>query len=617
MRPFGSAVMALSLPIALLVGPTPHRTGLSLSSSVGPTAATPLQEFVSDHANGRIWNSYDQSQGSAGPPILGTPSAVYYTSQGLAHVYAEGANGDLVEYIPDHDNGRVWNAYDLSVDAGGGGPVSGSPTAIYDDALGMVIVYVEASNGDLMEYVPDHAAGRVWNAWDLSTAAGSGPVSSAPAAVYDTAQSLVHVYAAGPNGDLVEYLADGANGRAWNAYDQSVSAGGGPVSGTPSAVYDTSQDLIHVYAEASDGDLVEYIADHANGRTWNVYDQSVNAGGGSSILATPSAVYDTSQDLIHVYVEASDGDLVEYIADHANGRVWNAYDQSIYAGGGTFVSGTPDAVYLPDQDLIHVYVRASDNDLMEYIADHANGRVWNAYDLSSGAGGPSIGSGSSALELGRAIHVFVGGPVPIGGLAISHSSSVPDTSYGTANVVSLTFDDGPSPAYTPQILQILETYRVPATFEIVGSQGAQYPNLLEQEFTAGFGLANHTWDHVDLTRTSPSGWVAEVDRTSNLIESITGRPVACVRPPYGYTNGSVISQLAQRGLGELMWDVDPSDYARPGASVIAQRVLNALHPGAIVILHDGGGDRSQTVAALPAIINGARAAGYTFVGVCG
>jgi len=555
--------MALSLPIALLVGPTPHRTGLSLSSSVGPTAATPLQEFVSDHANGRIWNSYDQSQGSAGPPILGTPSAVYYTSQGLAHVYAEGANGDLVEYIPDHDNGRVWNAYDLSVDAGGGGPVSGSPTAIYDDALGMVIVYVEASNGDLMEYVPDHAAGRVWNAWDLSTAAGSGPVSSAPAAVYDTAQSLVHVYAAGPNGDLVEYLADGANGRAWNAYDQSVSAGGGPVSGTPSAVYDTSQDLIHVYAEASDGDLVEYIA------------------------------------------------------DHANGRVWNAYDQSIYAGGGTFVSGTPDAVYLPDQDLIHVYVRASDNDLMEYIADHANGRVWNAYDLSSGAGGPSIGSGSSALELGRAIHVFVGGPVPIGGLAISHSSSVPDTSYGTANVVSLTFDDGPSPAYTPQILQILETYRVPATFEIVGSQGAQYPNLLEQEFTAGFGLANHTWDHVDLTRTSPSGWVAEVDRTSNLIESITGRPVACVRPPYGYTNGSVISQLAQRGLGELMWDVDPSDYARPGASVIAQRVLNALHPGAIVILHDGGGDRSQTVAALPAIINGARAAGYTFVGVCG
>jgi len=562
-RPFGSAVMALSLPIALLVGPTPHRTGLSLSSSVGPTAATPLQEFVSDHANGRIWNSYDQSQGSAGPPILGTPSAVYYTSQGLAHVYAEGANGDLVEYIPDHDNGRVWNAYDLSVDAGGGGPVSGSPTAIYDDALGMVIVYVEASNGDLMEYVPDHAAGRVWNAWDLSTAAGSGPVSSAPAAVYDTAQSLVHVYAAGPNGDLVEYLADGANGRAWNAYDQSVSAGGGPVSGTPSAVYDTSQDLIHVYAEASDGDLVEYIA------------------------------------------------------DHANGRVWNAYDQSIYAGGGTFVSGTPDAVYLPDQDLIHVYVRASDNDLMEYIADHANGRVWNAYDLSSGAGGPSIGSGSSALELGRAIHVFVGGPVPIGGLAISHSSSVPDTSYGTANVVSLTFDDGPSPAYTPQILQILETYRVPATFEIVGSQGAQYPNLLEQEFTAGFGLANHTWDHVDLTRTSPSGWVAEVDRTSNLIESITGRPVACVRPPYGYTNGSVISQLAQRGLGELMWDVDPSDYARPGASVIAQRVLNALHPGAIVILHDGGGDRSQTVAALPAIINGARAAGYTFVGVCG
>ena len=114
----------------------------------------------------------------------------------------------------------------------------------------------------------------------------------------------------------------------------------------------------------------------------------------------------------------------------------------------------------------------------------------------------------------------------------------------------------------------------------------------------------------------PWRWPAEVDRTSRLLQGVTGHPAGCLRPPYGQSDPAVAAQLRARGLAELYWDVDPSDYLRPGAVVIARRVLAALHPGAIVIMHDGGGNRSQTVAALPAIIRGIRAAGYQIVPVC-
>jgi peptidoglycan-N-acetylglucosamine deacetylase len=115
----------------------------------------------------------------------------------------------------------------------------------------------------------------------------------------------------------------------------------------------------------------------------------------------------------------------------------------------------------------------------------------------------------------------------------------------------------------------------------------------------------------------PAGrWPAEVDRTGSLLRGVTGHPVRCLRPPYGLSDPAVEARLRVRGLAELDWDVDPSDYLRPGAAVISRPVLAALHPGAIVILHDGGGNRSQTVAALPAIVRGIRADGYQIVPAC-
>ena len=203
------------------------------------------------------------------------------------------------------------------------------------------------------------------------------------------------------------------------------------------------------------------------------------------------------------------------------------------------------------------------------------------------------------------------------GSVIRNLGTAPGSPYHRGEkVVALTFDDGPSPVYTPQILRILAAARAPASFEIIGMLGAAYPGILRAENAAGMVLVNHTWAHVDLALLAAGSWPAEVDRTSSLLRGVTGHPVRCLRPPYGLGDPEVEAQLRVRGLAELGWDVDPSDYLRPGAAVIARRVLAALHPGAIVIMHDGGANRSQTVAALPAIIGGIRAARYQIVPVC-
>jgi peptidoglycan/xylan/chitin deacetylase (PgdA/CDA1 family) len=203
------------------------------------------------------------------------------------------------------------------------------------------------------------------------------------------------------------------------------------------------------------------------------------------------------------------------------------------------------------------------------------------------------------------------------GSVIRNLGTAPGSPYHRAQkVVALTFDDGPSPVYTPQILRILIAARAPASFEIIGLHGAAYPGILAAENAAGMALVNHTWTHAGLALLPARRWPAEVDRTSRLLQGITGHPVRCLRLPYGLGDPAVDAQLRARGLAELGWDLDPSDYLRPPAAVIARRVLAALHPGAIVIMHDGGGNRSQTVAVLPAVIRGIRAAGYQIVPVC-
>jgi peptidoglycan/xylan/chitin deacetylase (PgdA/CDA1 family) len=601
------ALLASCLPLlGARTGPSEIHT-IAAANQISPV---PLEEYVNDGVGGRLWNAYNQTVTAAGPNVVGAPSPIVLGS--TVHVYVQGSNGDLVEYVNDGHFGRPWNAYDLTA-ATGGSPLGGPPTALAFGPAG-IEVYARAANGDLLEFANDNASGRIWNAYDLTNLAHGQPVVGG---VEPIVQGLfAGIYAQGTNGHLIEYVNDGANGQTWNSYDLTTSAvGGSAINGKPAALSFT-QAALHVYVRAASGDLVEYVNDRSGGGGWSAYDLRAIAGG-QVLASTPSALFYSEVGVVHVYGQNTYGDLVEYVNDGAYGRLWNVYDLSV-AAAGPFVAGTPAAVDFSEQGRIHIYVRGANNDLYEFVNDGAFGRNWNAYDLNGVSYGPSIGTDPGAVDFGGVVHVYAGGPTPMGGIVVSNLSNVPNSPYSAGgNVVALSFDDGPSPTYTPQVLQTLEQYRAPATFEITGSLGAQYPWLLQQMVQAGFGLANHTWDHVDLTTLPAARWPAEVDGTDNLVQSVTHRPVDCLRPPYGYTSSSVLARLAQRGLAEFMWDIDPSDYLLPGASVIAQRVLSALHPGAVIILHDGGGNRSQTVAALPSIINGIRAAGYSIVEACG
>jgi peptidoglycan/xylan/chitin deacetylase (PgdA/CDA1 family) len=187
----------------------------------------------------------------------------------------------------------------------------------------------------------------------------------------------------------------------------------------------------------------------------------------------------------------------------------------------------------------------------------------------------------------------------------------------TGPTAALTFDDGPNPTYTPQILAELAAAGVPAAFFTVGYEGVARPDLLRAEARGGNSVEDHTWDHADLTKLAPAAVVSELARTADLIQQTTGVRPTCFRPPYEATNSTVVSIATTLGLTQTLWNVDPADWKRPGAAVIVSNVLtHVTGNNVVIILHDGGGDRSQTVAALPPIIAGLRARGYRFVRLC-
>jgi len=196
-------------------------------------------------------------------------------------------------------------------------------------------------------------------------------------------------------------------------------------------------------------------------------------------------------------------------------------------------------------------------------------------------------------------------------------SDVPDSGVAPGDkVIALTFDDGPDPVYTPEVLAVLKRFQVTATFFMIGWEADATPDLVRQVASAWHGIGDHTWNHVDLTGLDEAGFRRQVDPTNNLLGSLTGRRISCVRPPRGHINKEVVRRLAAGGLTAVLWSDDPRDWTRPGPSAIVQRVLAQASPGAIVELHDGGGDRSETVQALPAIIEGLRAQGYRPAPIC-
>ncbi|SEK74386.1 polysaccharide deacetylase family protein [Streptacidiphilus jiangxiensis] len=170
--------------------------------------------------------------------------------------------------------------------------------------------------------------------------------------------------------------------------------------------------------------------------------------------------------------------------------------------------------------------------------------------------------------------------------------------------VALTFDDGPDPVLTRQILAVLARHGARATFFCVGHHVAALPEEVRRITEAGHELGNHSWSHPFLPDLTPAQLCEQIDRTAEAIARVTGREPSRFRPPYGSQTPEVLATLAGQRTTVTLWDVDSRDWARPGAERIATTVLEAVRPGSVVLLHEGAGDRRQTVLALPAVLAG-------------
>ena len=185
--------------------------------------------------------------------------------------------------------------------------------------------------------------------------------------------------------------------------------------------------------------------------------------------------------------------------------------------------------------------------------------------------------------------------------------------------VSLTFDDGPSPPFTSQILDILREHQVPATFFVCGKNVERHPDVLRRIVAEGHEIGNHTYSHLFTYFKSRRCLADEIDRAQAVIESVAGCRPRLFRPPYGSRWFGLVPILLKRGMQMVLWSDAGYDWKKDVAG-ITEATLRELKPGAIILLHDAREarpveetDRSQTVKALPGIIAGVQEQGYAFV----
>jgi peptidoglycan-N-acetylglucosamine deacetylase len=180
--------------------------------------------------------------------------------------------------------------------------------------------------------------------------------------------------------------------------------------------------------------------------------------------------------------------------------------------------------------------------------------------------------------------------------------------------LALTFDDGPGP-YTPKVVAVLKRQHVPGTFFEVGIAEKYFHDATSKIVAAGYPIGDHTLNHAPMSQISPAA-----QRTQLLAQTVQigqyGAPFPRLfRPPYGLWNSATLALLRKYKMLMVMWTVDTSDYTRPGVATIVHSAVSGARPGAIILMHDAGGDRSETVAALPKIIRALKARGYKLVTV--
>jgi len=176
------------------------------------------------------------------------------------------------------------------------------------------------------------------------------------------------------------------------------------------------------------------------------------------------------------------------------------------------------------------------------------------------------------------------------------------------NEVALTFDDGPGP-YTQQLVNTLDALHVQATFFAIGLEERYFSEGTLQELRSGDVVGDHTESHPMMAQLSAHDQREQLQEQIYRIQLLGGPTPRLFRPPYGSFDATTFRELKHLHLLMILWSTDTGDYARPGVQTIVQRTLAGAHPGAIILLHDAGGNREETVAALPAIVQGLRARG--------
>ena len=183
----------------------------------------------------------------------------------------------------------------------------------------------------------------------------------------------------------------------------------------------------------------------------------------------------------------------------------------------------------------------------------------------------------------------------------------------TARRIALTFDDGPDPAWTPRILDVLSGRDARATFFVIGERAARAPGIVRDMVQAGHEVGNHSWSHRSLWLCTPERTAAEITRAHELLTDLTGSTPRYFRPPWGMVNAAMFAVLRRHQLRCVFWSIQPEGLRPVSAAIQAGRVLARARPGAIVDLHDAEGTRAapeRLLDALPAIIDGLRRDGY-------
>ncbi len=206
-------------------------------------------------------------------------------------------------------------------------------------------------------------------------------------------------------------------------------------------------------------------------------------------------------------------------------------------------------------------------------------------------------------------------------LACGRSAASPKAMHlssgeGCGRLVALTFDDGPNPPFTEQILAILKSNGVRATFFVEGQAAEEHPDIVKLLDSEGMDVESHSYGHSqDLATADAPTFRRDLDAATKVLGAVLERQPRLYRPPFGKTSAAMLKELGDAGYTSIGWDVDSTDWQETDPSKIADAVLSKVHPGAIVLMHDGGlsggnPDRIATIQALPSILTGLREGGY-------